>query len=123
MPQFQLVGRLRWPGLINQPVVPSPSAPINDGLFILMVYTVVFDCILLVFGLYFCLEYLEGGCLTDQSRFTFCVFFEYIANVSLISVCRTQLHTIMISPCWTRMEGWRALAMNNYCFTMATQHS
>ena len=72
---------------------------INDDLLILMVYTVALDfCILLVFGLWFCLEYLEGGSLTGQSRFTF-VFFEYIANVSLISVCRTQLHTIMISPC------------------------
>ena len=72
----------------------------NDGLIILMVYTVVFDrCIVLVFGFCFCLEYLEGGCLTGQSRFTF-VFFEHIANVSLISMCRAQLHTIMISPCW-----------------------
>ena len=49
---------------------------ISDGLLILMVYTVVLDCcILLVFGLSFCLEYLEGGCLTGQSRFTFYVFF------------------------------------------------
>ena len=68
-----------------------------------MVYTVVLDCcILLVFGAF--LEYLEGGCLTGQSRFTFVVF-EYIANVSLISVCRAQLHTIMISPCWARRVG------------------
>ena len=45
---------------------------ITDDLLILMVYTVVLDCcILLVFGLCFCLEYLEGGCLTGQSRFTF----------------------------------------------------
>ena len=77
---------------------------INDGLFILMVYTVVFDCILLVFGLCFCLEYPEGGCCTGKSRFTF-VFFEYIANVSLISVCRAQPHTIVISPCWARRMG------------------
>ena len=71
-----------------------------------MVYTVVLDCcIVLVFSLYFCLEYLEGGCLTGQSRFTFYVFFEYIADVSLISVCRAQLHTIMISPCWAQRVG------------------
>ena len=71
-----------------------------------MVYTVVLDCcILMVFGLCFGLEYLEGGCLTGQSRFTFYVFFEYIANVSLISVCRAQLHTIMISPYWARRVG------------------
>ena len=45
---------------------------IGNGLFIVMVYIVVFDCcILLVFALCFCLEYLEGGCLTGQSRFTF----------------------------------------------------
>ena len=69
-----------------------------------MVYTVVLDCcILLVFGLCFCLEYLKGGYLTDQSRFTF-MFLEYIANVSLISVCRAQLHTIMVSP--VGLEGW-----------------
>ena len=68
-----------------------------------MVYTDVLDCcILMVFGVCFGLEYLEGGCLTGQSRFTFYVFFEYIANVSLISVCRAQLHTIMISPYWAR---------------------
>ena len=79
---------------------------INDGLFILMVYTVDFDCcIVLVFGLCFCLEYLEGGCLTGQSRFTFVFFFEYIANVSLTSVCRAQLDTIMISPCWAQRVG------------------
>ena len=73
---------------------------ISDCLLFLMVSTVVLDCcILLVFALCFCLEYLEGGCLTGQSRFTFVVF-EYIVNVSLISVCRAQLHTIMISPCW-----------------------
>ena len=78
---------------------------ISDGLLFLMVYTVVLDCcILLVFGLCFCLEYLEGGFLTGQSRFTFVVF-EYIVNVSLISVCRAQLHTIMISPCWARRVG------------------
>ena len=60
-----------------------------------MVYTVVLDCcILLVVGLCFCLEYLEGGCLTGQSMFM-SVFFEYIADVSLISVCRAQLHTIL----------------------------
>ena len=71
-----------------------------------MVYTVVLDCcILLVFGLCFGLEYLEGGCLTGQSRFTFYVFFEYIANVSLISVCRAQLHTIIISPYCARRVG------------------
>ena len=74
---------------------------ISDGLLTVMVYTVVLDCcILLVFGLYFCLKYLESDCLTGQSRFTFYVFFEYIANVSLILVCRAQLHTIMVSPCW-----------------------
>ena len=28
-----------------------------------------------------------------------------IANVSLISVWRAQLHTIMISPCWPRRVG------------------
>ena len=78
---------------------------ISGALLFLMVYTVVLDCcILLVFGLCFCLEYLEGGCLTGQSRFTFVVF-EYIANVSLISVCRAELHTIMISPCWARRVG------------------
>ena len=78
---------------------------ISDGLLFIMVYAVVLDCcILLVFGLCFCLEYLEGGCLTGQSGFTFVVF-EYIANVSLISVCRAQLHTIMISPCWARRVG------------------
>ena len=27
------------------------------------------------------------------------VFFEYIANVSVISVRRAQPHTVMISPC------------------------
>ena len=60
---------------------------INDGLLFLMVYTVVLDyCILLVLGLGFCLEYLEGGYLTGQSRFTFVVF-QYIANVS---VCRAH---------------------------------
>ena len=60
---------------------------ISDALLILMVYTFVFDCcILLVFGLCFCLAYLEGGCLTGQSRFTFDVFCEYIADVSLVSV-------------------------------------
>ena len=74
-----------------------------------------------MFGLCFCLEYLEGGCLTGQSRFTFVVF-EYIANVSLISVCRAQLHTIMISPCSAQRVGG-ALAVNNYYFTMATQYS
>ena len=58
-----------------------------------------------MFGLCFCLEYLEGSCLTGQSRFTFYVFFEYIANVSLISVCRAQCHTIMISPCWAQRVG------------------
>ena len=62
-------------------------------------------CILLEFGLCFGLEYLEGSCLTGQSRFTFYVIFEYIANVSLVSVCRAQLHAIMISPCWTRRVG------------------
>ena len=86
---------------------------ISDGLLIVMVYTVVLDCyILLVFGLCFCLEYLEGGCLTGQSRFTFYVFFEYIADVSLISVCRAQLHTIVISPCWARRvvgEHWQQI--------------
>ena len=74
-----------------------------------------------MFGLCFCLEYLEGGCLTGQSRFTFVVF-EYIANVSLISVCRAQLHTIMISPCWARRVGgehWQRITILN----MATQHS
>ena len=59
---------------------------------------------MLVFGLCFCFEYLEGGCSTGQSWFTF-VFFEYIADVSLMSVCRAQLHTIMISPCWARRVG------------------
>ena len=74
---------------------------ISDGLLIVIVYTVLLDCcILLVFGLCFCLEYLEGGSLTGQSMFTFYVFFEYIADVSLILMCRAQLHTIMISPCW-----------------------
>ena len=78
---------------------------ISDGLLFLMVFTVVLDCcILLVFGLCFCLEYLEGGYLTGQSRFTFVVF-EYIVNISLILVCRAQLHTIMISPCWARRVG------------------
>ena len=78
---------------------------ISDGLFFLMVHTVVLDCcILLVFGLCFGLKYLEGGGLTGQSRFTFVVF-EYIASVSLISVCRAQLHTIVISPCWARRVG------------------
>ena len=86
---------------------------INDDLLFLMVYTVVFDCILLVFGLCFCLEYVEGGCLTGQSRFTFVVF-EYIANVSLISVCRAQLHTSMKSPFLGSKGEWRALAMNIY---------
>ena len=42
--------------------------------------------------------------LLNRSKFTFVVF-EYIANVSLISVCRAQLHTIMISPCWARRVG------------------
>ena len=87
-----------------------------------MVYTVVLDCcILLVFSLCFCLEYLEGGCLTGQSRFTFVVF-EYIANVSL-SVCRAQLHTIMISPCWARRVGGEHLATKNIYYIMATQNS
>ena len=55
---------------------------ISDGLLILLVFTVVLDCcIMLVFGSCFCLEYLEGGCSTGQSRSTF-VFFEYTANVS-----------------------------------------
>ena len=52
----------------------------------------------------FCLEYLEGGCSTGQSRST-SVFFEYTANVSLISVCRAQLQTIMMSPCWAQRVG------------------
>ena len=95
---------------------------INDGLFILMVYTVVFDCILLVFALCFCLEYLEGGCLTGQSRFTFVVF-EYIANVSLISVCRAKLHTYYDIPLLGSKGGWRALAMKNIYYIMATQNS
>ena len=50
------------------------------------------------------LEYQEEGGLKGQSRFTFVVLV-YIADVSLISVCRAQLHTIMISPCWARMVG------------------
>ena len=57
-----------------------------------------------MFGLCFCLEYLEGGCLTGQSRFK-SVFFEYIADVSLIAVCRAQLNTIMVSPCWAHSVG------------------
>ena len=95
---------------------------INDGLLFLMVYTVVFDCILLVFGLCFCLEYLEGGCLTGQSRFTFVVF-EYIVNVSLISVCRAQLHTYYDIPLSGSKGGWRALATKNIYYIMATQNS
>ena len=59
---------------------------------------------MLVFGSCFCLEYLEGSCSTGQSRSTF-VFFEYVANVSLMSVCRAQLHTIMMSPCWALGVG------------------
>ena len=51
-----------------------------------------------MFDLCFCLEYLEDGCLTHQSRFTLYVFFEYTADVSLISACTAQLHTIMVSP-------------------------
>ena len=87
-----------------------------------MVSTVVLDCcILLVFGLCFCLEYLEGGCLTGQSRFTFVVF-EYIANVSLISVCRAQLHTYYDIPLLGSKGGWRALATNNHSNIMATQN-
>ena len=50
----------------------------------------------MVFALCFCSGYLEDGYLTGQSRFT-SVFFEYVADVSLISVCRAQLHTIMVS--------------------------
>ena len=77
---------------------------ISDGLLFLTASTVVLDCcILLVFGLCFCLEYLEGGCLTGQSRFTFVVF-EYIANLSLISVCRAQLHTYHDIP-WLGLKG------------------
>ena len=87
---------------------------ISDGLLFLMVYNVVLDCcILLVFGLCFCLEYLEGGCLTGQSRFTFVVF-EYIANVSLISVCRAQLYTYYDIPLLGSKGGWRALATKKY---------
>ena len=95
---------------------------ISDGLLFLMVSTVVLDCcILLVFGLCFCLEYLEGGCVTGQSRFTFVVF-EYIANVSLISVCRAQLHTYYDIPLLGSKGGWRALATNNHSNIMATQN-
>ena len=37
--------------------------------------------------------------------FTFYVFFEFIADVSLLSVSRAQLHTIMISPYWAQWVG------------------
>ena len=85
---------------------------INDGLLFLMVYTTVLDCcILLVFGAF--LEYLG-------SRFTFVVF-EYIANVSLISVCTAPHYNDI--PLLGSKGGWRAFATNNYCFHMATQHS
>ena len=67
---------------------------INDVLLIVKVVFV--SCILLALGLCV-LQYLEGGCLTGQPKFT-CVF-EHIANVFLISVYRTQFHTIMISLC------------------------
>ena len=96
---------------------------ISDGLLFLMVYTVVLDCcILLVFDLCFCLEYLEGGRLTGQSRFTFVVF-KYTANVSLILVCRAQLHTYYDIPLLGSKGGWRALATKNIYYIMATQNS
>ena len=37
--------------------------------------------------------------------FTFYVFFEYITDVSLVSVPRTQLQSSVISPCWTGKVG------------------
>ena len=76
---------------------------ISDGLLILIVYTVFLDCcILMVFRLCFCLQYLEG--LKGQQRFTY-VLFEYVADVSLISVFRTQLNTITIYPP-VGLRGW-----------------
>ena len=49
-----------------------------------------------MFGLCFGLEYLEGGCLTGQSRFTFYVFFEYIADVVLVRIIFCQFHTLSL---------------------------
>ena len=52
------------------------------------------------------------------------MFFEYIADVSLISVCRPQLHTIMVSPCWARRVGgehWQRITTSTLCI-MSTQN-
>ena len=48
---------------------------------------------------------LEVRTLTATPPSCLHVFFEYIANVSLSSVCRAQLHTIMISTFWARRVG------------------
>ena len=48
---------------------------------------------------------------------------EYIANVSLISVCRAQLHTYYDIPLLGSKGGWRALATKNIYYIMAIQNS
>ena len=51
------------------------------------------------------------------------MFFEYITNVYLVSVCRAQLKALVISGCWAQRVGKEALAMNNYYYIMAAQSS
>ena len=50
------------------------------------------------------------------------MFFEYIANVSDISV-QGSAHTIMITPCWAQRVGGEHWQKNNHFNIMATQNS
>ena len=77
---------------------------ISDGLLILMFF---YCCSWLLYYAGDWFVFLFGVSrrrLLDRSVKVF-VFFECTANVSLMSVCRAQLHTITISPCWAQRVG------------------
>ena len=74
----------------------------KDGWLIVKVSQ--FFCCLYSAGVWFWFGVSRRRLLNRSIKVHFYVFFEYIANVSLISVCRAQLHTIMIPL--VGLEGW-----------------
>ena len=78
---------------------------ISDGLLIVKVHKLF--CCLCFAGVWF--VFLFGvsrrRLLNRSIKVYLHVFFDYITNVSLISVCRAQLYNIVISPCWAGRLG------------------